>query len=138
MKYFKSESGEVFAYESDGSQDGFIRPDLVPMTADEVQAHIHPPITQEQQVQQFQNQVQAHLDATAQTAGYDDIKTAVTYAEEPSVPRFQLEGRAFRAWRSQCWAYCYEQLAEVQAGRRTQPGLDEFLSELPALELTNG
>lgn len=43
MKYFKSPSGEVYAYESDGSQDAWIRPDLVPMTPEEVEAHLSPP-----------------------------------------------------------------------------------------------
>jgi hypothetical protein len=43
MKYFKSQSGEVFAYESDGSQDAYIKPDLVLMTKAEVEAHLNPP-----------------------------------------------------------------------------------------------
>ena len=29
MKYFKNDTGEVFAYESDGSQDKYIKPHLV-------------------------------------------------------------------------------------------------------------
>lgn len=36
MKYYKSEDGEVFAYEKDGSQDAFIRPDLMVLGADEL------------------------------------------------------------------------------------------------------
>jgi hypothetical protein len=43
MKYFKSPTGEVFAFESDGSQDAWIRPDLVPMTQEEIEAHLSPP-----------------------------------------------------------------------------------------------
>ena len=43
MKYFKSPTGEVFAYESDGSQDAWIKPDLVPMTQAEIEAHLNPP-----------------------------------------------------------------------------------------------
>ena len=42
MKYFKSESGEVFAYESDGSQDEWILPSLVAMSADEIDQHMNP------------------------------------------------------------------------------------------------
>ncbi|MGP5893650.1 hypothetical protein ACTXY8_22690 [Pseudomonas aeruginosa] len=44
MKYFKSENGEVYAYEADGSQDEYIKPGLVSMTEAEVQAHLNPPI----------------------------------------------------------------------------------------------
>lgn len=48
MKYFKSPDGEVFAFADDGSDDAFIRSDLRPMTAAEVEAHLTPslpPIT---------------------------------------------------------------------------------------------
>lgn len=43
MKYYKSKSGEVFAYEADGSQDAHIKPGLVRMTDAEVEAHLNPP-----------------------------------------------------------------------------------------------
>lgn len=46
MKYFKSPSGEVFAYESDGSQDAWIAPDLTLMTPEEVDAHLNQPSPQ--------------------------------------------------------------------------------------------
>lgn len=36
MKYYKSEDGPVYAYASDGSQDAWIKPGLVPMTQQEV------------------------------------------------------------------------------------------------------
>lgn len=84
---------------------------------------------------QFEQAVQAKLDGAAQAARYDSIATAVSYAEEPAVPKFQNDGIAFRAWRSLVWAYAYEQLALVLAGGREQPTVDEFLAELPALEL---
>lgn len=75
--------------------------------------------------------VQAHMDAAAQAMGYDDIKTAVTYADEPAVPRFQAEGQALRAWRSLVWAKCYQLLDEVQAGMRGLMSPDQVVAELP-------
>lgn len=36
MKYYKSEEGEVFAYESDGSQDSFIRHGLTLLNEEEL------------------------------------------------------------------------------------------------------
>lgn len=75
--------------------------------------------------------VQAHLDAAAQALGYDDIKSAVTYADEPSVPRFQADGQALRSWRSQVWALCYEILDAVQSGRRDAPTVEGLIAELP-------
>ena len=79
--------------------------------------------------------VQSHMDATAQSSGYDDIKTACTYADEPAVPKFQSEGQTFRAWRSLVWAYCYAQLDAVTAGERTVPTADVLIAELPKLTL---
>lgn len=81
----------------------------------------------------FEQAIQRHLDGAAQASGYDSIATAVSYAEEPAVPRFQEDGRAFRAWRSLVWAYAYQELARVKAGEREIPALDAFLAELPAL-----
>ena len=78
--------------------------------------------------------VQNYMDGMARSLGYDDIKSAVTYAEEPSVVKFQNEGRAFRQWRSLVWAYCYEKLAEVQAGA-PMPTLEVFMAGLPTLQV---
>lgn len=78
--------------------------------------------------------MQAHMDTTAQAYGYDSIQTAVTYADEPAVPKFQAEGAAFRAWRSMVWAAGYQVLDDVMTGARAAPTLAELLAELPAFE----
>lgn len=92
-----------------------------------------PAPTPEQIIETMRAAIQAHMDAAAQGYGYDDIKAAVTYADEPAVPKFQSEGRAFRAWRSLVWAHAYGVLDAVQAGDREQPTADELLAELPEL-----
>ena len=84
----------------------------------------------------FEAQVQSHLDAAAKAGGYDNIMTAVSYADEPSVAKFQADGKAFRAWRSQVWAYAYQALADVNAGTRETPTLEAFIAELPPLEVS--
>lgn len=51
MKYFKNrDTGEVFAFESDGSQDAFIPQGLVEMTSKEVSDHLAPPVLTEEQL----------------------------------------------------------------------------------------
>ncbi|WP_341519815.1 hypothetical protein AABC73_14785 [Pseudomonas sp. G.S.17] len=84
---------------------------------------------------EFEQAVQAKLNSAAIAAKYDSVENAVSYAEEPAVPKFQNDGIAFRAWRSLVWAYAYEQLALVLAGGREQPTVEAFLLELPVLEL---
>ncbi|WP_454914160.1 hypothetical protein [Variovorax gossypii] len=66
-----------------------------------------PPTFKERQIA-LRGLVQEYMDSMARSLGYDDIKTAVTYADEPVVPKFQNEGRALRAWRSTLWAACYD------------------------------
>jgi hypothetical protein len=75
------------------------------------------------------------MDAKAQSYHYDDLTTAVTYADEPSVPKFQEEGQAFRAWRSQVWNTAYSILADVQAGTRGFPTVSEVPGLLPPFPL---
>ena len=87
--------------------------------------------TLEQMAKELEVGIQAHLNATAKAAGYDNIFTACTYADEPAVAKFQTEGAALRAWRSNVWAYCYTVLTAVQAKTRTVPTLAELIAELP-------
>lgn len=86
-------------------------------------------------VAMFRDSIQLKLDEQARRYGYDSIASAVTYAEEPAVPKFQAEGQAFRTWRSLVWAYGYEQLALVESGQRPAPTIPEFIAELPPLDL---
>ncbi|WP_454842278.1 hypothetical protein [Pseudomonas hormoni] len=112
-------------------EDGFkISP---PEPVPEPEPEPDPEPTPEQLIQRFRAVIQEHMDAAARLAGYDDIKNAVTYADEPSVPKFQAEGQALRAWRSLVWAYGYEQIAAVQSGSRALPTPEELIAELPPL-----
>ncbi|WP_296262012.1 MULTISPECIES: hypothetical protein [unclassified Pseudomonas] len=83
----------------------------------------------------FEQAVQAELDSSAKAWGYDNLFTAISYADEPAVPRFQADGQAFRRWRSLVWDYAHTELNAVLAGEKPPPDLDTFLAGLPALEL---
>lgn len=49
MKYYRHEvTGDVYAFESDGSQDSYIGADLVLMTDEQVEVHVNPPVPHEQ------------------------------------------------------------------------------------------
>ncbi|MNX58011.1 hypothetical protein D3C86_888390 [compost metagenome] len=88
-------------------------------------------LTFEERLKALQGAVQLHLDVTAKSFGYDDIASAVSYADEPAVPQFQLEGQALRAWRSLVWAACYELLGQVQREEREEPTMPELIAALP-------
>lgn len=79
--------------------------------------------------------VDLHLDGQAQALGYSTIQTAVSYADEDAVPKFQLEGRALRRWRSLVYAACYELLATFEAGDIEEPTVETLIEALPAFEM---
>ena len=89
--------------------------------------------TEEQVVKVYMDEVQRYMDKTAQEYGYDDLKSAVTYADEPIVEKYQKEGQGFREWRSLNWIYCEQVFSDVKAGLRTAPTYEELIAELPEL-----
>lgn len=96
----------------------------------------------DKQVQEFKKyakamraSAQAMMDSAAQAAGYESILDASSYADEPSQPKFQGEGKSFRAWRSNVWASFDSILADVELGKRGQPDEADLLAELPELVL---
>ena len=63
MKYFKSESGNVFAYDDDQVAAG-LADDKTAMTPEEVEAHKNPPKTAEQLQQQANAEARTYLAET--------------------------------------------------------------------------
>lgn len=93
------------------------------------------PTPEEQQATmqaEFTDAVQRRLDEFAQTRGYDGIMSACTYATS-TVERFRREGERAVMLRDATWAACYAILADVLAGERPVPTLEEVLAELPPL-----
>lgn len=77
--------------------------------------------------------VQNWMDNIVQERNYDNVHTCVgTYLYSP-IEKFRLEAEAVRDWVSYVWAKCYEMLAQVEAGERDIPTLEEVISELPVL-----
>ncbi|RXN69530.1 tail fiber assembly protein [Providencia rettgeri] len=73
MKYYKDKNNEVYAYESDGSQDAFIADDLVLIAEQEALAITNPPPSKEQLIAEAEYQKQALLnEATAVIAPLQD------------------------------------------------------------------
>ncbi len=79
----------------------------------------------------FTDAVQAHLEEGAKALGYDGILSACSYATSKHLP-FATEGQSCVEWRDNVWLYCYTELANVQAGTRPLPTIEQIISELPA------
>lgn len=91
------------------------------------------PPTVEEITAQYSSMVQWEIESRARTMGYDNILTAVSYADEPAVAKYQTEGRALRRWRSLVWQHCQTLLAQVAAGQAEIPSEVDLIAGLPAL-----
>ena len=103
----------------------------------EVEATYVPPEpvvpTPEQMIAAVTQAVQQRLDDFARTRAYDGILSAATYATS-AVPKFAAEGQYAVQARDATWAACYQIMADVQAGTRAMPSVEDVLAGLPALE----
>ncbi|WAI85849.1 MULTISPECIES: hypothetical protein [Achromobacter] len=78
--------------------------------------------------------VQAYMDSKARTMGYESLLIAVSYADESAVPRFQIEARKLRAWRSLVREK-FGQISDLVVSRtRDVPSDDSLFVELPSFE----
>lgn len=83
-------------------------------------------------VSEYEDAVQALLDATAKQRNYDGIQSACTYAASTNA-QFKAEAEASIAWRDAIWTACYAELAAVQGSNMAQPSIDSFLAGMPKL-----
>lgn len=78
MRYFKDENSQVFAFESDGSQDDFISKDLIQITEVEANEIRNPPKTVDELKQNKLLEINSAFEQSIQqiTAGYPASETS--------------------------------------------------------------
>lgn len=113
-----------FSYRMNAARDGL---ELIPPPPPPSQSELDA-----QAVSAYMAVVQAYMERQAQSFGYDNLLSIISYADEPTVARYQVEGLAFRVWRSLVWQRCENLLAEVKAGARIAPTDGELIDLLPA------
>lgn len=96
-----------------------------------------PPPTIEEQKKIYENAVQAHLDAIAQTRGYDNTYTCLSYLNSTD-ETWKRESNAFNAWRDSVWRKAHEILNAFMAGEIKQPTVEEVISQLPPIDWNGG
>lgn len=89
-----------------------------------------PQTIQETQIEQFLNE-------TAISYGYSSIDSAISYAAEPIVQKFQLEGVALRQWRSLVWEsfYNYINLININNEDVNNININDIIEQLPKCQL---
>ena len=83
-------------------------------------------------VSDYEDAIQAHVDAAARTKLFRDGVTLASYVASAN-SQWASEAQAFVAWRDAVWTYAYQELARVQGGERTQPSVAEIIAELPLI-----
>jgi hypothetical protein len=91
-----------------------------------------PDLTPEPTLQDYQSAVQGVIDAAAISRRYADGKSMDGYVTS-TVPSWASEAQAFVAWRDAVWQYAYSELSKVEAKKRKQPSVADFLLELPEI-----
>jgi hypothetical protein len=85
-------------------------------------------------VEDHRRAVQDHIDATAQSRGYNDGVAMAGYVNS-SVPPWRAEAETFVAWRDSVWLYVFELLAQIEAGDSDPPAsTDALIGWLPQIE----
>ncbi len=102
-------------------------------TPEYIAKHTPPEPTPEEIIRGYEDAVQAHLDATAQSRGYDNTYTCLSYLSSTDDIWYR-ESRAFNAWRDQVWRRCHEILNAVMAGEYAPPSIEELLAMLPVID----
>lgn len=82
MIYYKDpETGEVYAYDDQQVADGIVKEGLVPMTPEEVEAHLNPPVPEQLPAplpdfleQELANPTVAEWNALCDAAGAPELK----------------------------------------------------------------
>lgn len=129
MQNYKDLNGKLHVIDSELFEK-LLPTGCVKITQSEADVIANPPPTLEKVIAEFEDGIQAHLDVSAQEAGYDNILTACSYVGAPNP--FEAESKTFVTWRGNVWAYCYAELQKVISGERPMPTLADIISELPA------
>lgn len=92
-----------------------------------------PAPTPEEIIKGYEDAVQKHLDATAQSRDYDNTYTCLSYLSSTDEV-WHHEANVFNAWRDQVWRKCHEVLNAVLSGTLPPPTVEELIALLPEIE----
>ena len=93
-----------------------------------------PPVPTEEEIQaQLEQGIEAWMNTVVAERHYDSIDTCIArYTDSPN-PKYAQEAKAVKDWNTLVWDKCWAILAEVKAGTRPIPTLEEVIAELPVL-----
>lgn len=84
-----------------------------------------------QALKSLERALETHMDSVAQTDGWDNRWSCVARAAYPNP--WQAKAVAFGGWMDACWVVIIQAQADIAAGTRTVPMIEEAIAELPAM-----
>lgn len=83
-------------------------------------------------IEAFRTAIQSHVDTVATSRRYDSAVSLASYVASNNLA-WAAEAQAFVSWRDAVWVHAYAEMDKVLNGQRDQPGIAEFIGELPAM-----
>ena len=93
----------------------------------------NPEKTDDDVMQIYEIAVQDLLDKTAQSRGYDNTYTCLSYLQSTD-ETWRREANAFNEWRDSVWRECHYVIAQVKAGQMEKPTISELLRMFPEID----
>ena len=130
-QYYLDNGNKVYFMSAQDQEDAiennlpYPNPQWVPISKEEADAISNPPLNKQQTIYLYEQAAQANLDAIAQSWGYNNMNTAVTYANSTN-PQFKADAETLIPWRDNYWLEAYT----IEAG--TLPATaEDFVGILP-------
>jgi hypothetical protein len=90
-------------------------------------------IPPEQILKEYEAKIQEFLDQTAQSRGYDNTYTCLSYLNSKNEIWYK-ESHIFSEWRDDVWLKTHEILNQYLKGEIEQPSIEEVIEQLPKIE----
>jgi len=130
MKYYKDENNQVYAFESDGSQDDFIKDNLIAITLNEADELRKPPSqTLEELAENVRLALQSAIDEKAKSFGFSGGNALMLYAG--FINPFQPLAQIFATWEASVWVEADAYKADVIAGLKPMLSPGEAVALMP-------
>lgn len=89
--------------------------------------------TQQELIKEYKKAVQQHLDTVAQSRGYDDTYTCLSYISSTD-EIWRRESNAFNAWRDKVWRSCHNMLNAIMRGQINHITIEDMIESLPVID----
>lgn len=106
---------------------------IVPLEGNVFEIQELPKVSDLEILKIYEDAVQAHLDSVAQSRGYDNTYTCLSYLNSTN-DTWKTESNIFNAWRDSVWEKAHEILNAFTNKEIEQPTVDEVLDQLPVIQ----